>query len=577
MNADLAARVRAWIADDPDPCTRAELEALLAAQADAELADRFAGRLEFGTAGLRGVLGGGPNRMNRAVVIAATSGLCEHLLASGLGDRGVVICYDGRRLSREFAEEAARVVAGRGLVAHLFTELGPTPLAAYAVGALGVGAGIMITASHNPPEYNGYKAYWNDGAQIVPPTDGAIAAAIERVGSIARVPRPSLAEARAAGLVLDVPARVRSAYLDAISALVQPGPGRDALGIVYTAMHGVGGALVKEALARAGFARVHLVAEQFEPDGAFPTVAFPNPEEPGALDLSLALAQETGADIVLANDPDADRLAVAARRRDGTFAALSGNEIGALLAGHTVEGAPDPARALAITTIVSSPFLGAMCERLGVRYEETLTGFKWIANRAMALLASEGLDFRFGYEEALGYTVGTIVRDKDGVGSALVLADLAAREKAGGRTLWERLDELYRRYGYYASGARNVTHKGQDGAQRIAATMEALRAAPPAQIGEAAVRTMTDVGRGVRVRPGGHSEPISLPRSNVIAFALADGSRVTVRPSGTEPKIKFYFDVREEVRGAEPMGAARERASVRLAELERAFMALVKV
>ncbi len=576
MRADLAASVRAWIADDPDPSTRAELEALLEAGNEAELADRFAGRLEFGTAGLRGVLGGGPNRMNRAVVIAATAGLCDHLATSGLRARGLVIAYDGRRLSREFAEEAARVAAGRGIVAHLFSHLAPTPLAAFAVGALGVGAGVMITASHNPPEYNGYKAYWDNGAQIIPPTDVAIAAAIKRVGSIARVPRPALAAARTAGLVVDVPPRVQAAYLDAIAGLVRPGPGRDALGIVYTAMHGVGGALVQQALARAGFRKLHLVAEQFEPDGAFPTVAFPNPEEPGALDLSLALAEKTSADIVLANDPDADRLAVAARRKDGTFAALSGNEIGALLAGHTVEGAPDPARALAITTIVSSPFLGAMCERLGVRYEETLTGFKWIANRAMALFASEGLEFRFGYEEALGYTVGTIVRDKDGVGSALVLADLAAREKAAGRTLWERLDQLYRRYGYYASGAKNITHKGQDGAQRIAATMEALRATPPERVGASAVRAMTDVDRGVRLRPGGASEPITLPRSNVIAFALADGSRITVRPSGTEPKIKFYFDVREEVLGDEPMAAARARAAGRLGELERAFMALVR-
>ncbi len=576
MNADLAASVRAWIADDPDPETRAELEGLLTAGAEAELADRFAGRLEFGTAGLRGVLGGGPNRMNRAVVIAATAGLCEHLAASGLSERGLVIAYDGRRLSREFAEEAARVAAGRGVVAHLFSHLAPTPLAAYAVTALGVGAGVMITASHNPPEYNGYKAYWSNAAQIIPPTDVAIAAAIGRVGSISRVPRPSLAEARAAKLVVDVPPRVQASYLDAIAGLVPPkGAGRDTLGIVYTAMHGVGGALVKEALGRAGFARVHLVAEQFEPDGAFPTVAFPNPEEPGALDLSLALAEKTRADLVIANDPDADRLAIAARRQDGTFAALSGNEIGALLAGHTVEGAKDPARKVAITTIVSSPFLGAMCERLGVRYEEVLTGFKWIANRAMDLQASEGLEFLFGYEEALGYTVGTIVRDKDGVGSALVLADLAAREQAAGRTLWERLDELYRRYGYYASGAKNVTHKGQDGAQRIAATMEALRAAPPERVGETAVRAMTDVGRGVRVRPGGGSEPISLPRSNVLAFALADGSRITVRPSGTEPKIKFYFDVREEVRAEETMAAARARAAGRLGELERAFMALV--
>ena len=567
MSNELFARARHWLSDDPDPETSAELQAILDAGDEAALADRFGASLEFGTAGLRGVLGAGPNRMNRAVVIRTTAGLCRYLRATvpDVAARGIVVGYDGRRMSLEFAQDAARVIAGEGIRCHLFDTLGPTPLTAYAVKALGAAAGVMVTASHNPPEYNGYKVYWGNGAQIIPPHDAGIAAAIDAVGAVASIPMPALDGARAAGRVVAVAPELTDAYLAAVLRLADARAVTAPLTIVYTALHGVGNALATRALARFGV--VHSVPEQSAPDGAFPTVRFPNPEEPGAMDLSLALADAVGADVVIANDPDADRLAVAIPE-GARWTQLTGNEVGVLL-GHDLltravaEGAA-PSDCLVALSIVSSPLLPRIAAAMGARCAETLTGFKWIANRAMEVERETGARFVFGYEEALGYSVGDLVRDKDGISAAFVLAELCARLKAEGRTLRDRLDEIARSHGLFASGQHAVTAPGADGRAAIVAAMKAFRADPPGEVAGRRVLTVADYLRGTVTSASGAVAPTGLPPSDVISLGLEGGSRVMLRPSGTEPKIKFYFDVREEIAPGEGYAEGAARAQRRL-------------
>jgi phosphomannomutase len=578
-DADLRARAQAWMADDPDPASRAELQALLT-QADlaaTDLADRFAATLEFGTAGLRGVLAAGPNRMNRAVVARATWGLAQEIIASvpGASERGVVVGGDARRMSREFSEDAAAILASAGLRVFLFAAPVPTPVVGFAVKRLGAAAGVVITASHNPPEYNGYKVYWENAAQIVPPVDARIAAAIVRAPAARLVPRPPLDDLRARGQVHAPPGDVERAYLDEVLALaVHPAEGDRSLRIVYTPLHGVGDALVRRTLAEARFTDVTSVPAQREPDGAFPTVAFPNPEEPGAMDLAFALAKEQRADLVLANDPDVDRLAVAVPEGDG-FVRLTGNELGVLLGHYLLTERPAPRRPRAVlASIVSSPLLGRIAADLGVRYEETLTGFKWIANRAIEI-ERQGCEFVFGYEEALGYCVGDVVRDKDGISAALIAAEIAAVLRGRGRTLRGELDAIARRWGVAASAQVNVTRKGASGGAAIRAMMDALRASPPRRIADDEVVAVSDYEVGTRTdMRTGTPVPLTLPRSNVLSFELGSGSRVIARPSGTEPKVKFYFDVREDVRPGEPVAEATARSAVRMKGLADTFVGI---
>ncbi|MDQ3263283.1 MAG: phospho-sugar mutase [Myxococcota bacterium] len=575
--AQLRATVEAWGAGDPDPQTARELAQLVEDGQWRELAERFAGSLEFGTAGLRGVLGAGSNRMNRAVVRRTTAGLARYLKAQvpDVTRRGVVVGRDGRRMSREFAQDTAGVLAAEGIPAYVFEDLAPTPLTAFAGLHLGAAAAVMITASHNPPEYNGYKVYWENGAQIIPPHDKGIAAAIDQVEPANQVPTLPEAEARAQGLWREVLPAVPQAYLQAILG-ERLHRRAEPIRIVYSAMHGVGGRWMKEALAQAGFQEVFVVAAQQEPDGAFPTVRFPNPEEPGAMDLSIALAEAQRADLVLANDPDADRLAVMARAADGRLQMLSGNEIGVLL-GHYVltQKQPRPARPLVVTTIVSSVQLLEIARDLGALCGEVLTGFKWIANHALEREPKDGATFLMGYEEALGYTVGTVVRDKDGIGAGLVFADLAAWCHSRGTTVLGYLEEIQRQHGLFVGKQHNITLPGTEGAATIRAIMENFRARPPAEIGGLRVIGINDylLGEG---RSGGQVRPLTLPPSNVIAFLLQGGSRVTLRPSGTEPKIKYYFELREGVAAGEEMAAARTRASGRLNTLEAQFLLLAR-
>ncbi|SDC12230.1 phospho-sugar mutase [Nocardioides lianchengensis] len=529
---DLLASARAWIAEDPDEQTRAELEQVLAAVEaggdDADLADRFDGTLEFGTAGLRGALGAGPNRMNRVVVTRAAAGLAAYLKDTGA--RGpVVIGYDARHNSDVFARDTAEVMTGAGIPALLMPRPLPTPLLAFAIRELGCAAGVMVTASHNPPQDNGYKVYLGDGSQIVPPADSGIAERIAAVGPLADVPRGT------GGKVLDE--TIVDTYYDTVAGLAGDGP-RD-LDIVYTPLHGVGGTSVVQVLETAGFSAPRVVAEQEHPDPAFPTVAFPNPEEPGAMDLAMALAEKHGADLVVANDPDADRCAAAVPGPHG-WRMLRGDEVGALLAHALLEAGTEGTFA---TTIVSSSLLGTMARAAGRPYVETLTGFKWIGR-------VEGL--AYGYEEALGYCVDPEhVRDKDGVSALLLLCDLAAAAKAEGRTLVDVLDDLALAHGLHATDQLSV--RVTDLAE-IGAAMERLRAAPPATLGGLAVERVDDLSLG----------SADLPPTDGLRYVLAEGARVVVRPSGTEPKLKCYLEVVVPVNPEDGVDAARIAAAGRL-------------
>ncbi|MBM4358588.1 MAG: phospho-sugar mutase [Deltaproteobacteria bacterium] len=547
IDPNVLARAEEWLAHDPDAETRAELAPLIASRSP-ELIDRFAGPLKFGTAGLRGVLGAGESRMNRAVVRRATLGLARYLLAHEpeAMTRGVVVGYDGRKLGREFAEDTAAVLLASGIPVHLSERVCPTPLVAFAVTDLGAVAGVMVTASHNPPEYNGYKAYARNGAQIIPPADTSIAAEIEAGPHADAIELRDLAEARASGALRDLGEDVRRRYLDAVAGLFDPNTGDRSLSIVYTPLHGVGLELCAQALGEAGFTNVYIVREQAEPDGNFPTVEFPNPEEKGALDLALELARAKNAELILANDPDADRLAAVVRTKDGGYRQLTGNDVGVLLGHHRLErdaANPKPGRPLVITTIVSSPLLGVIAEKVGAGYDETLTGFKWIANKAMEREASEGARFVFGYEEALGYSVGTVARDKDGIGAAVVLAVLAAELHAQGKTLLDELERIGTLFGSFVSRQRSLGYPGAEGTRTMAGLMAKLRASPPTEVAGVAVRRLTDCLARTRTDASGTSA-ISLPKSDVLILDLDGGHRVIARPSGTEPKLKIYFDVR---------------------------------
>jgi phosphomannomutase len=532
----LRARALAWAAEDPDPETEAACRSLARTADLATLSEHFGTRLEFGTAGLRGALGPGPNRMNRALVRRVTAGLADYLLAhvSNARAAGVAIGFDGRIGSREFAVEAACVLAGRGIPSFLYDEVCPTPQLAHAV------------------VFN--------GAQIVPPHDHGISAAVDAVTGLAGLRLPTLEAARAEGVVRAVPEAALADYLAQVAALRVHR--ENGLRIVYTAMHGVGRRLIEQVLGAAGHADLHLVAEQADPDGRFPTVQFPNPEEPGALDLALALSARVGADLVVANDPDADRLAVAVPRPDGTWRALSGNEVGCLLAEDLLTHGGQEAHRLVATTVVSSALLSRIAAAHGADYAETLTGFKWIANAALRHEAGGGR-FVVGYEEALGYSAGPVVRDKDGVSAALLLCDLAAFEKARGRTLLDAVESLARKYGLYVSGQKSMTLPGADGARQIREMMADLRRAPPTTFAETAVLTVRDLA--LPTRP-------DLPPADVLAWDLEGGGRVLARPSGTEPKIKFYFEAREPVAEDEPLAAAETRARARLGAWTAALM-----
>jgi phosphomannomutase len=503
--------------DDPDPVTRAELAGLLARGAADELADRFAGRLRFGTSGLRAPMGAGPARMNRRVVRELATGLGQWL---GEGAR-VVVGRDARHRSDAFAADTAGVLAALGCEALVLPGPLPTPVLAFAVRHLGADAGVMVTASHNPPGDNGWKVYLADGAQPVPPVDAELVAAMDAAAGRAVEPVDA-ADPR----IVALDDAVVDAYVARALGVLAPGGARD-LRVAYTPLHGVGGSLLLRLFARAGFPPPVVVAAQAEPDPDFPTVAYPNPEEPGALDLVLAEAAAHGADLVLAHDPDADRLGVAAPR-DGRWTPLDGNQIAALLADHLLARTTGPDR-LVVRTLVSSSLLDRMAEAHGVHHAETLTGFRWVVRVGMA---HPEWRWVLGFEEALGYSVDGYVRDKDGLTAALVVAELAADLRAEGRTVWDRLDDLARTHGHHLTASVGVRFSGPGAGRKAAARLAALRAAPPASLGGRAVRAVEDLADGGR-----------LPPADVVILHLDGGARVALRPSGTEPKLKGYVEV----------------------------------
>jgi phosphomannomutase len=570
---DLLARAEAWLADDPDAATRDELRIAIEAArggdvaAVDDLADRFAGLLQFGTAGLRGILGAGPNRMNRAVVIRAAAGLVAYLrddpVTGGLGIDAptVVVGFDARHNSDVFAADTCAVVVAAGGRALLLPRPLPTPLLAFAIRHTGADAGVMVTASHNPPRDNGYKVYLGDGSQIVPPADVEIAARIDAVASVAAVPRAEPAPGEPAPWVA-LGEEVVEAYLDAVASVVDPATPRD-LAVVHTAMHGVGGDIVLRAFERAGFARPIVVEEQAAPDPDFPTVPFPNPEEPGAIDLALAVARRVQPDVVIASDPDADRCAVAVRDPgaatpsdpDG-WRMLRGDEVGVLLGQHVIERGVDPhgPHAVLARSIVSSRLLGAMAAAAGLPAAETLTGFKWIG-RVPRL--------RYGYEEAIGYCVDPAhVADKDGISAALLMVDLVAGLRPHGRTLLDVLDDLARAHGVHATDAFSVRVTDLS---LIDVVMARLRAAPATELGGVPVARLDDLAKGAG--PG-------LPPTEGLRYTLEDDTRVIVRPSGTEPKLKIYLEAIVHPNGS--LANARAEAARRLARTRAAMEALTR-
>ena len=553
---------RAWLAQDPDAETRVELrEILAAAEAEddfalANLADRFGSRLDFGTAGLRGELGAGTNRMNRVLVAQAAAGLAAYLLEKSSADAApgagatpaVVVGYDGRRNSQVFAKDSAELFAGAGLRAILLPRLLPTPVLAFAVRHLGAAAGVMVTASHNPPNDNGYKVYLggpDEGSQIVPPADAEIAAHIQRIaddGDISALPRSLGYETAGESLV--------EAYIAATAAVAPAPEGAEGMRWVYTAMHGVGWETLSRTLEAAGYPAPQPVTEQLDPDGAFPTVAFPNPEEPGAMDLSFEAARAADAEFVIANDPDADRLAVAVPDPDaeGGWRRLSGNQIGLLLGWRGAKRAAERGAADGASlacSLVSSPGLEAVAQHYGLGFHATLTGFKWIS-RAPGLV--------FGFEEALGYLVNPeTVRDKDGISAAIAMLGLAAEARGRGASITDLIAEFGETFGHFASDQIAIR---VDDVSTITRIMAALRERHPSAIGDVGVERIDDLLDGVD----------GFPPGDVLRLWLDDGSRVIVRPSGTEPKLKLYLDVR---------GESAEDAAARIGALAAGARALL--
>ena len=535
-----------------DEATKEELKNI--AEDDNEIKERFYMDLEFGTAGLRGIIGAGTNRMNIYVVRRATQGLANYIAKVDKKSQGVAIAYDSRHMSPEFAEEAALCLAANGIKAYIFESLRPTPELSFAVRHLGCVAGINVTASHNPPEYNGYKVYWEDGAQITPPHDSGIMGEVKSISDWNTVKTIDKAEAEKAGLFQVIGKEVDDAYMaelkkqvlhmDAIKA-----EGKN-LKVVYTPLHGTGNIPARRILKELGFENVYVVKEQELPDGDFPTVSYPNPEAAEAFELGLKLAKEVDADLVLATDPDADRLGVRVKDKNGEYHDLTGNMSGCLLANYEISqkkaiNGSLPEDGALIKTIVTTNLADAIAKVYGVKLIEVLTGFKFIGQQILGFEQSGKGSYLFGFEESYGCLIGTYARDKDAIVATMALCEAAAYYKTQGKTLWDAMIEMYEQFGYYKDAIQSVTMKGIEGLQKIQEIMNSLRQNPPAEFAGhkvVAVRdykadTITDVATGA-VKPTG------LPNSNVLYYELTDDAWVCVRPSGTEPKVKFYYGVK---------------------------------
>lgn len=541
MNQMAQERYQAWL-NDPliDEATKQELAALQGN--DKEIEDRFYRDLEFGTGGLRGVMGAGTNRLNSYTVGKATQGLANWVLSRG-GTPSVVIAYDSRNHSPEFALDAALVLAANGVTAHVFKSLRPTPQLSYAVRSLGATSGIVITASHNPPEYNGYKAYGSDGCQLVPADAEQVIASIQQVTGFDQVRKISREDAEAKGLLNWLGDTEDRAYVETVAAqslnseLLKSGLG-GALTVVYTPLHGAGNMPVREVLKQAGLSNVHIVPEQEQPDGYFSTVKSPNPEEREAFTLAIKLGQEVGADIIIGTDPDCDRMGAVVRNHEGDYVVLTGNQSGAIMVNYLLSTLKErgqlPSNGVVIKTIVTSEMGADIAASYGADVMNTLTGFKYIGEKMTQFEKSGERSFLFGYEESYGYLAGTYARDKDAVIASMLICEAAAYYKSKGQTLYDVLNELYAQHGNYLEHLESRTLKGVDGVQQIAAIMEDWRSNPPVELAGIRVKQVQDYLPGLN----------GLPPENVLKYTLEDGSWFCLRPSGTEPKIKVYFAVR---------------------------------
>ncbi|UWZ99872.1 phospho-sugar mutase [Vibrio splendidus] len=552
-----------WLARDPDPRTREELQHLIDEGMHDELEDRFTQRLEFGTAGLRGKVGCGPNRMNRLVIQETATGLGHYLIehVANATIRGVVVGYDGRLDSKQFAIDTASVLTALGIKVYLTSNVAATPIVAFGIEHFNAAAAVVVTASHNPPEYNGFKVYWENGAQIIPPHDAGIAAEID-IASTKPLPLMSLSDAETQGKLVWLTEGYYQTYRAAInqSPYVSKEIESANTTITYTAMHGVGAQMAEDLLHDSGFHKVFSVAEQREPDGNFPTVNFPNPEEKGAMDLVVNLAKSVDADIACANDPDADRFAVAVRTEDDSYKMLTGDQVGVLFA-HYLLSKPRTKNQLVGNSIVSSTLLEKVANAHGATYFQTLTGFKWLANIGMQL-EDENNEFLFAYEEALGYTIGTQVRDKDGLSAIVVFAQLVEELKSQGRTVWDLLAQISFEHGVHTNAQRSIALDPDSpsiGSQ--------LRSAQPKAINGVAISVIEDLQSSLRFFIGSNTEAINLPASDVLIYHLEDGSRIIVRPSGTEPKVKVYYETVTKFEGTETYDDTRLRGEKYMEEL----------
>lgn len=556
-----------------DADTKAELERIAADEN--EIKERFYTDLEFGTAGLRGIIGAGTNRMNLYTVRKATQGLANYILKNGSAEKGVAIAFDSRRMSPEFAQEAACCLAANGIKAYVFDSLRPTPELSYAVRKLGCIAGINITASHNPPEYNGYKVYWEDGAQITPPHDKGIMDEVKAVEDYTTMKTMSAEEAKAAGLYEVIGAEVDDAYIAELKKQVIHQDAIDAVGkdlkIVYSPLHGTGNIPARRILKELGFENVYVVKEQELPDGEFPTVSYPNPEAAEAFDLGLKLAKEVDADIVLATDPDADRLGVRVKDKNGEYHDLTGNMSGCLLADYEIgqrkalKGLPEDG--YLIKTIVTTNMADAIAEHYQAGLIEVLTGFKYIGQQILGFETTGKGEYLFGFEESYGCLIGTHARDKDAIVATMALCEAAAYYKTKDMTLWDAMIEMYEKYGYYKDDIQSVTLKGIEGLAKIQEILETFRTNPPKKIGAYDVVSARDYKKDTIVDLAtGETRSTGLPSSNVLYYDLTDDAWVCVRPSGTEPKVKFYYGVK---------GASLEDAEEKSAALGKEILSMI--
>ena len=576
MNDEIRKRYEHWM-NDPyfDQETREELEAIR--QDEAEIEDRFYRDLEFGTGGLRGVIGAGTNRMNIYTVRKATQGLANFIIKEGAQQKGVAIAFDSRHMSPEFADVSALCLAANGIKAYVFESLRPTPELSYAVRKLGAIAGINITASHNPPEYNGYKVYWEDGAQITPPHDTGIMDEVKAVKDYSDTKTMDKDAAIAAGLYQTIGADIDDPYIAELKKLVIHQDAIDAVGgelkIVYTPLHGTGNIPVRRVLKELGFANVYVVPEQELPNGDFPTVSYPNPEAAEAFELGLALAKKVDADLILATDPDADRLGVYVKdAKTGEYHSLTGNMSGCLIGDYIIGQKKEltglPADGAFVKSIVSTNMADAIAKYYGIELIEVLTGFKFIGQKILEFETTGKGTYLFGMEESYGCLPGTYARDKDAVAASMMLCEAAAYYKTKNMTLWDAMIQMYERYGYYKDEVTSITLKGMEGLEKIQEIMNNLRANAPKEIGGYQVTAVRDYKNDtITDTASGAVKATGLPSSNVLYYELTDDAWVCVRPSGTEPKVKFYFGIK---------GTSLEDADRKASDMKEAVSALVE-